>query len=74
MSKKSKSAQTPPGALADDQIVRLKDGPKYFGVGKSRLAEMIRKGEVPKPIHFSERCVGWTGRQIHEHQAKLLSE
>jgi hypothetical protein len=31
-SKKSKPSDTPPRRLADDEVVRLKDGPRYFGV------------------------------------------
>lgn len=72
MSSKKKSTTTnTPRQLGDDEVVRLKDGPKYFGVGKSRLAEMVAKGIVPKPIHFSERCVGWLGSAIHEYQRSL---
>jgi predicted DNA-binding transcriptional regulator AlpA len=71
---KSKPADTPPAALADDQVVRLAHAPKYFGVGRTKLAEMIQKGAVPKPLRFGPRCVGWLGRTIHDYQEQLKSK
>jgi predicted DNA-binding transcriptional regulator AlpA len=76
MSKKASKKPTlnTPPQLGDDEIVRLKNGPKFFGVGKSTLAAMVKKGQVPKPTHFSERCAGWTMRQIREWQQRIMSE
>jgi predicted DNA-binding transcriptional regulator AlpA len=73
-SKKKPATANAPRQLGDDEVVRLKDGPKFFGVGRSRLAEMIQKGIAPKPIRFSERCVGWFGRTIHEYQQSLKAK
>jgi predicted DNA-binding transcriptional regulator AlpA len=69
--KKSKSKPEAPHALADDEIVRLCNAPKYFGVKRSRLREKIEKGEIPKPFKISNRAVGWTGEQIHAYQRAL---
>jgi predicted DNA-binding transcriptional regulator AlpA len=70
----TKQAASGAGALRDDEIVRLKDGPKYFGVGRTKISENIRAGLIPTPIHFSERCVGWTGKQIHDWQRQIVEK
>jgi predicted DNA-binding transcriptional regulator AlpA len=74
MARKRTKESTVPQRLADDQVVRLKDGPKFFGVGRSKLAEMIQKGAIPKPLRFGPRCVGWLGAQIHQYQNQLMSK
>jgi predicted DNA-binding transcriptional regulator AlpA len=61
-------------SLGDDEVVRLKDGPKFFGLGRTKIRELVAAGKIPKPIHFSERCVGWYGRQIHEYQRRVAAE
>lgn len=66
--------QTTTAALGDDEIVRLKDGPRYFGMGRTKIREAVEKGTIPKPIHFSERCIGWLGKQIHEYQKGLKAK
>jgi predicted DNA-binding transcriptional regulator AlpA len=59
-------------SLGDDEVVRLRDAPKYFGLGRTKIRELIAKGEIPKPIYFSPRCVGWYGHQIHAYQRKVI--
>ncbi len=66
--------KTIPGHLDPHQIVRRKDGPKYFGYKHAALEEKIRSGDIPMPITLSEkgRATGWTGQQIIDHQTKML--
>jgi hypothetical protein len=56
------------------QIIRRRDGEKYFGYKPAMLDAKIRDGEVPTPMALSEngRATGWTGQQIMDHQAKRL--
>jgi predicted DNA-binding transcriptional regulator AlpA len=59
--------------LDPNQIVRWKDGLKYFGYKHSALAEKIKSGELPRPIPLSDtgRACGWLGSQIIEHQRRM---
>jgi predicted DNA-binding transcriptional regulator AlpA len=61
--------------LEPDELVRWQDGPRYFGLAKSRLDEAIKKGLIPPPFPVVEggRAKAWTGRQILEHQARRLA-
>jgi predicted DNA-binding transcriptional regulator AlpA len=61
--------------LDPHQIIRRREGRKYFGLGLTQIDEKIKKGEIPKPIALSDsgRATGWTGRQIIEHQARLVA-
>jgi predicted DNA-binding transcriptional regulator AlpA len=67
------SAQ-PPHVLDDAEIVRFSKAPPFFGVGKSKLREMVVKGEVPRPMRLGPRSVGWTLGQIRQWQRQLMSE
>ena len=60
------------GELHPNQIIRISEGRKYFGYGHSQLEEKIKSGEIPAPFPLSDsgRAMGWTGRQIIEHQAR----
>jgi predicted DNA-binding transcriptional regulator AlpA len=61
--------------LDPNEIIRPKDGRKYFGYGHSQLAELIKQGEIPPPFPLSETGVakGWTGRQIIEHHRRRIA-
>ena len=58
--------------LDPNQIVRVREGRKYFGYGHSQIDEKIKSGEVPAPFPLSDsgRAMGWTGRQIIQWQAE----
>lgn len=61
--------------LDPNQIVRWSEGSKYFGYKHTQLDEKIKSGEIPAPFSLSDsgRAKGWTGRQIIEHQQRLLA-
>jgi predicted DNA-binding transcriptional regulator AlpA len=46
---------------------------RYFGVGASKLDEMIRAGEIEPPIKLGDRATGWFGRTIIAWQQKKTS-
>lgn len=60
--------------LDPNQIIRLRQGRKYFGFGPTQLDLKIKSGEVPKPLALSDtgHAKGWLGSQIIAHQRKLL--
>jgi hypothetical protein len=57
------------------QIVRLHDGPLYFGFASTQLALKIKTGEIPEPMYLSAngRSRGWTGQQIIDHHIALAA-
>jgi predicted DNA-binding transcriptional regulator AlpA len=61
--------------LEPNQIIRMGDGPRYFGYKSSQLDLKIKSGEVPAPIFLGDtgRARGWTGQQILDHQQRLLA-
>ena len=61
--------------LDPNQIIRLVEGKKYFGYGHTQLDVKIKAGEIPAPVSLSPsgRARGWLGRQIIEHQRRLLA-
>jgi predicted DNA-binding transcriptional regulator AlpA len=65
-----------PKELSSNEIVRWKDGPKYFGFKRTVLNAKIRSGEIPEPMPLSDtgRATGWLGRVILEWQASRLGK
>jgi predicted DNA-binding transcriptional regulator AlpA len=61
--------------LDPNEIIRRELGPKYFGLRRSQLDELIKKGAIPKPFPLVEggRATGWLGRQIIEHHRRRLA-
>jgi prophage regulatory protein len=59
-------------ALSPNEIVRLRDGRKYFGYGPTTLTDKIKTGEIPAPIKLGDRARGWLGSQILEWQRQRV--
>jgi hypothetical protein len=70
---KLKSASTF-AELLPNEIVRLFDGPKYFGLKPTALNDAISKGLIPRPMALTVggRAKGWTGAQVIAHQTRLF--
>jgi predicted DNA-binding transcriptional regulator AlpA len=47
---------------------------RVYGLRASAIDEAIERGDIPKPIAFGKRAVGWTGVQINEHHRKKVAE
>jgi predicted DNA-binding transcriptional regulator AlpA len=62
--------------LSPNEIVRLHDGARWFGVKRTQLQEKIKSGEIPKPAKLSRtgRATGWTGAQIIAHQRAIFGK
>jgi predicted DNA-binding transcriptional regulator AlpA len=55
------------------EIIRRKDGQKYFGFSDNMIDTKIKTGEIPAPMALSAngRAKGWLGSQIIEHHARI---
>jgi predicted DNA-binding transcriptional regulator AlpA len=60
--------------LSPNQIIRKRDGEKYFGYRHTQLDEKIKSGAIPEPIKLGPRARGWLGSQILEWQARLIAQ
>jgi predicted DNA-binding transcriptional regulator AlpA len=58
--------------LSPNQIIRKRDGEKYFGYKHTQLDAKIKAGEIPAPIKIGTRACGWLGSQIIEWQRQLI--
>jgi predicted DNA-binding transcriptional regulator AlpA len=65
----------PMEAIHPNQIIRVKDGPLYFGLSDSQIEFRIKAGDIPAPMALSTtgRAKGWLGSQILEYQARLMA-
>lgn len=61
-------------AIDPHQIIRRRDGEKYFGLKHAAIEMKIQSGDLPMPIPLSEngRATGWTGQQIIDHRTRML--
>jgi predicted DNA-binding transcriptional regulator AlpA len=69
----------PHGSPPLDRIVRKQDLPKYVGLGRTVIAEMITDGKFPKPIKVNDagRILGWLEIEIiawQQSRRKLRDE
>ena len=64
-----KGACTDMDSYDPDEVIRWREGPRYFGLKKSQLSDGINRGLIPAPFFLVEggRAKGWTRRQIAEH-------
>lgn len=61
--------------LDPNQIVRTRDGYKYFGLKSTALSDAIRDKRIPAPFTLTDggRIKGWTGQQIIQWQAERIA-
>jgi predicted DNA-binding transcriptional regulator AlpA len=61
--------------LDPDAIIPREEGPKYFGLKRSRLDEGIKSGVIPRPFPLTEggRKTGWLGQQIIDHHRRRIA-
>ncbi len=62
--------------LHPNEIIRLNEGPTFFGYKHSELDQKIKSGEIPTPFALSDggRAKGWTGQQIIDYQRRRLAK
>lgn len=60
--------------LEPNQLVRKRDGEKYFGFKPTHLDTLIDQGAIPAPFPLvpGGRAKAWTGQQIIDWQRKRI--
>lgn len=60
--------------LDANQIFRVSEGPRLFGIKASQITAKIKSKEIPTPLKLtaSGRAKGWTGEQINQHYRELF--
>jgi prophage regulatory protein len=56
------------------KVIRKSELPAYTGLRKTQLEFLVAKGRFPKPIHISDRRVGWLENDIAAWQQELVKE
>ena len=59
-----------------DQIIRKADLPKFCGLKRTAIEELISRGEFPRPVKLSDsgRAVGWISSEISRWQAERIAK
>lgn len=68
----SKDKEENVARIHPNEIIRFKDGHRFFGYKKTQITEKIEEGEIPEPVLLSDtgRARGWFGQQILDYQQK----
>lgn len=53
-------------------IIRLKDVIKRTALSRSTIYALMSKGQFPKQVQITERCIGWSEDTIHNWILKKL--
>lgn len=57
------------------RFIKQSDVPKYVGMQRTRIAEMVAAGEFPKPVFLGNgRGKVWLESEIRDWQMKLLAK
>jgi hypothetical protein len=61
--------------LDPGRAYRFREGPRLFGIQKSRICEAINLGLIPPPIAVVEggKAKIWIGTQIIEHRRERMA-
>jgi predicted DNA-binding transcriptional regulator AlpA len=57
-------------------LIRLADLPKFAGLRRTAISELIKTGQFPKPIRLSDsgRAVAWVAAEIAEWQRSRIAK
>lgn len=56
------------------RIIRRKQVEKKTGYGRSKIYDLMSKGEFPKPVRLGSNAVGWVEAEIDAWIEKLIAE
>jgi prophage regulatory protein len=56
------------------QILRMPEVKARTGLSRSTIYLFIAEGRFPKPIHLSERAVGWIESEIDDWISQRIEE
>jgi prophage regulatory protein len=56
------------------RIVRRRELPRFVGLQRTQIDELIKRGEFPRPIELSDsgRAIGWIEDELAAWQRKRL--
>jgi prophage regulatory protein len=57
-----------------DLIIRKADLPRYVGLRRTAIEDLIQRGEFPRPIKLSDRAVGFLASEIEAWQLQRIAE
>jgi prophage regulatory protein len=57
-----------------NRIIRKKDLPKFTGLQRTTIDDLIRIGSFPKPIPLGKRSVGWLESELLDWQRARVAE
>jgi len=57
-----------------NRIVRKKELPKFTGLQRTTIDDLIRVGNFPKPIPLGKRSVGWLESELLDWQRARVAE
>jgi prophage regulatory protein len=57
-----------------NRIVRKKELPRFTGLQRTAIDDLIRVGSFPKPIPLGKRSVGWLESELLDWQRARVAE
>jgi prophage regulatory protein len=48
------------------KLLRIRQVVERTGLGRSTIYDLIKKGQFPKQVYITERCVGWSEDGVHD--------
>ncbi len=72
-----KAAEDIAAGINPDHIYRYDEHFRLFGLRETAIRAGIANGTIPKPVDLTtgkRKRKGWLGRQVIEHQQKLLEQ
>jgi prophage regulatory protein len=57
-----------------NRIIRKKELPKFTGLQRTTVDDLIRTGTFPKPIPLGKRAVGWLESELLDWQRERVAE
>jgi prophage regulatory protein len=57
-----------------NRIVRKKELPKFTGLQRTTIDDLIRAGSFPKPIPLAKRSVGWLESELLDWQRARVAD
>jgi prophage regulatory protein len=56
-----------------EEILRRADLPRYTGLQRTQIDDLIKHGKFPRPVRLSERRIGWLAREVAAWQASRIA-
>jgi prophage regulatory protein len=59
-----------------NQLIRLQDLPRYAGLRRTVILDLVKKGQFPRPIKLSDngRAVAWLESEVRDWQNRRIAK